>query len=475
MLVLGVLEFIALPVVILALSYVVKWVSKLNRARLKHKIKKAKAQRKDLKQTRKDLQADLKNVDGKKKEDQQAKIHNVFAKETAITIKIFVDRVGVQVSTFIVWLMRILASAMLALGSGILIASVGAFGAIIVAAVIATSSATASQDTNTDAKTEQTAKTGYGDSESAGQGAFTQEAEAWAKTWEMTYIGDSLGVGVTTYGGLNTYFPKATFDVDTSRGIQIKGISTGETATATLKRLISENKLGDNLVLALGTNPHTEAQAKEFYALIPDSVKTVTWVYTASGIPNKDEVNASIKSVIEADSKHTARYLNWDKYITNNGGYSSIASSDGIHMTNEGYQTYAKFQTQGLYDLWGGGSSDNSGEPSSGTKSSYPATVAGAKQAFEDYTAELGISGSDKENWAKIIELESGWNPTIYSGSGSGAYGLPQSLPASKMASAGSDWETNPLTQLKWMKSYMDERYGGISQAMAYWNAHGNY
>ncbi|AVK60256.1 phage tail tape measure protein [Lactobacillus sp. CBA3605] len=74
----------------------------------------------------------------------------------------------------------------------------------------------------------------------------------------------------------------------------------------------------------------------------------------------------------------------------------------------------------------------------------------------------------------KVIMQESGWNPHATNGS-SGAYGLPQSLPANKMASAGSDWRSNPITQLKWMKSYVDSRYGGMNQALAYRNRVGWY
>ncbi len=50
----------------------------------------------------------------------------------------------------------------------------------------------------------------------------------------------------------------------------------------------------------------------------------------------------------------------------------------------------------------------------------------------------------------------------------SGAYGLPQSLPAEKMASMGGDWRTNPNTQLKWMKDYVYKRYGGFNQALQF-------
>lgn len=69
-----------------------------------------------------------------------------------------------------------------------------------------------------------------------------------------------------------------------------------------------------------------------------------------------------------------------------------------------------------------------------------------------------------------IVSHESGWRVNATNPS-SGAYGLPQALPGSKMASAGSDWRTNPVTQLKWMKGYVS-RYGGGPGAAAFWKSH---
>lgn len=69
-----------------------------------------------------------------------------------------------------------------------------------------------------------------------------------------------------------------------------------------------------------------------------------------------------------------------------------------------------------------------------------------------------------------IVSHESGWRVNATNPS-SGAYGLPQALPGSKMASAGHDWRTNPVTQLKWMKGYVS-RYGGGPGAAAFWRAH---
>ncbi|MFJ5546164.1 transglycosylase SLT domain-containing protein [Streptomyces sp. NPDC093225] len=72
--------------------------------------------------------------------------------------------------------------------------------------------------------------------------------------------------------------------------------------------------------------------------------------------------------------------------------------------------------------------------------------------------------------FSKIVEHESGWNPSATNAS-SGAYGLVQALPGSKMASAGADWKTNPATQIKWGLDYMNSRYGSPVGAWNFWQA----
>lgn len=63
---------------------------------------------------------------------------------------------------------------------------------------------------------------------------------------------------------------------------------------------------------------------------------------------------------------------------------------------------------------------------------------------------------------------ESGWNYQA-SNSSSGAYGIPQSLPGSKMAQFGSDWPTNPVTQIKWGLWYIQQSYGSPCNAWSTW------
>ncbi|MFE5369236.1 aggregation-promoting factor C-terminal-like domain-containing protein [Streptomyces mirabilis] len=83
------------------------------------------------------------------------------------------------------------------------------------------------------------------------------------------------------------------------------------------------------------------------------------------------------------------------------------------------------------------------------------------------------IFGSQAACAANIIKRESGFRVTAYNPSG--AFGLPQALPGSKMASAGADWATNPVTQLRWMVSYVNSRYGGACHAWSFWEAHSAY
>ena len=83
----------------------------------------------------------------------------------------------------------------------------------------------------------------------------------------------------------------------------------------------------------------------------------------------------------------------------------------------------------------------------------------------------MSAAGIPKKDWPAvdyIITKESGWRHTAVNKT-SKATGLCQSLPASKMSSAGADYRTNPVTQMKWCNSYAKARYGGWWQAHNFW------
>ncbi|RNL72565.1 transglycosylase SLT domain-containing protein [Streptomyces sp. I6] len=80
------------------------------------------------------------------------------------------------------------------------------------------------------------------------------------------------------------------------------------------------------------------------------------------------------------------------------------------------------------------------------------------------------VPGDQFQCFSNIVDHESSWNYRAQNPS-SGAYGLVQALPGSKMASAGADWQTNPATQIKWGLNYMNDRYGSPCGAWSFWQA----
>lgn len=82
-----------------------------------------------------------------------------------------------------------------------------------------------------------------------------------------------------------------------------------------------------------------------------------------------------------------------------------------------------------------------------------------------DWMVAAGVT--DMANAYTLIMRESGCRPTARNAS-SGAYGIPQALPASKIAHCGDD----PICQIQWMQNYVNRRYGGWAGAVAWWNTH---
>ncbi|MEV6422000.1 transglycosylase SLT domain-containing protein [Streptomyces sp. NPDC051662] len=101
------------------------------------------------------------------------------------------------------------------------------------------------------------------------------------------------------------------------------------------------------------------------------------------------------------------------------------------------------------------------------TQSSY--TVAEVKAI-----ARQMVPADQFQCFSNIVNHESTWNYKAQNPS-SGAYGLVQALPGSKMSSAGADWQTNPATQIKWGLNYMDGRYGSPCGAWSFWQANNWY
>jgi hypothetical protein len=137
--------------------------------------------------------------------------------------------------------------------------------------------------------------------------------------------------------------------------------------------------------------------------------------------------------------------------------------------------------------LWTSGTADHSGAAlilqSDGnaviyTLANVPIWATGTyKQTYADnQLAEHGWGSPQASQFSclnKIWVRESGWSAVA--GSPGGPYGIPQSDPGSKMASAGSDWLTDPRTQIRWGEAYIQSTYGSPCQAWNHWQANHSY
>jgi len=103
---------------------------------------------------------------------------------------------------------------------------------------------------------------------------------------------------------------------------------------------------------------------------------------------------------------------------------------------------------------------------------SSPQPAPAAQGSLQAYAASIAGPGQFGCVDA-IFTRESGWDPQAENPDG--AYGIPQALPGSKMASAGPDWATNPYTQIRWGIGYMNATYGSPCAAWSHWQAAGWY
>jgi cell wall-associated NlpC family hydrolase len=139
-----------------------------------------------------------------------------------------------------------------------------------------------------------------------------------------------------------------------------------------------------------------------------------------------------------------------------------------ISVTHTGVPTYLRLRAlaQAPKNAGSGGTSASGGTPAQNQKLAML------------LAAHYGWSPSqNRTQWNDLVALwnrESGWRTTARNPM-SGAYGIPQALPPSKMASAGKDWKTNPKVQIIWGLSYIKARYGSPSAAWAHETAYGWY
>jgi hypothetical protein len=108
------------------------------------------------------------------------------------------------------------------------------------------------------------------------------------------------------------------------------------------------------------------------------------------------------------------------------------------------------------------------------TVTAAPAASGSPQQIAEAMLASFGWSSSQFSCLDPLWAHESGWSVTAYN-PGSGAYGIPQAVPGSKMGSAGPDWQTDAATQIRWGLEYIKGTYGSPCAAWGHEQATGWY
>lgn len=176
-------------------------------------------------------------------------------------------------------------------------------------------------------------------------------------------------------------------------------------------------------------------------------------------------------------------------------GFAAVTAFALVSVVDPYSGTIASADTMSVYD-------PNSTDPAQSYGLASTQTISFARGGFNIVTqgdvkplfvenAALPSPGTSKEYALKTL-LEMGWESDQYSclvtlweresnwrvnatNRSSGAYGIPQSLPGSKMASEGADWMTNPETQINWGLKYIKGRYGSACGALAHSNKFGWY
>ena len=115
-----------------------------------------------------------------------------------------------------------------------------------------------------------------------------------------------------------------------------------------------------------------------------------------------------------------------------------------------------------------------SAQPASSAPAAAMVASGSPQQIAQAMLASFGWSSGQFSCLDPLWAHESGWSVTAYN-AGSGAYGIPQALPGSRMASAGPDWQTNAATQIRWGLEYIKGTYGSPCAAWDHEQATGWY
>ncbi len=196
-------------------------------------------------------------------------------------------------------------------------------------------------------------------------------------------------------------------------------------------------------------------------------------LWPAGGAPHVGASAAQIMRAQAADVFTPPDVITFDARRQRPGALESSVHAKRLRFVAEQARRAAEMRAAARAAALAAQQREAAAQPSA---SSPPSSVpAGSAQQIA--SAMLGGYGWGQDQFGCLDALwghESGWSATA-SNPSTGAYGIPQALPGSKMASAGSDWQTSAATQIRWGLGYIQGLYGSPCAAWSHEQATGWY
>lgn len=243
-------------------------------------------------------------------------------------------------------------------------------------------------------------------------------------TTELTTRAGTVGKALSDAGVV--LGPKDTIDVDSTTALE-----PGDTVTVTIARAVTTTTVEEQ------TLPHATTTVDD--PAVPAGTTTVT----------QEGRDGLVRTVVE------------------------VTTTAGVEIER---QVLAQTRVEPVDQVLTRGTKP-APTPAPGTgraPASRPVEPGTARAIGQQLAAERGWTGDEFACLDALWTKESGWRADATNRS-SGAHGIPQALPGSKMASAGSDWRTNPTTQITWGLGYISGRYGTPCTAWAHSQARNWY
>lgn len=151
-----------------------------------------------------------------------------------------------------------------------------------------------------------------------------------------------------------------------------------------------------------------------------------------------------------------------------------VVTENGVEVSREVVSSVVVTAAVEEVVLVGTGAQSSAPSPTPAPVAPGGTSAAAAQAIAQSMMSSYGWNDSEFSCLVSLWQRESGWNYQAQNPS-SGAYGIPQALPGSKMGSVAADWATNPATQITWGLGYIQGRYGSPCAAWAHSNSVGWY